>query len=477
MVLRSLLAALALALAAATPVSPATPVAPVAFHRTEQGRTEQGRTEQRWAEQRWAEQRRAEPGDVKWYRVRPSFDGEEEYLYEIAERFLGDGDRHDEIFQLNKGRVQADGESLTVPDEIESGWVLQLPDDATGPGVEVGPLPTAPPSVSAAPLASPPAVGAAPEAAADEDSGLLLPLLGGGILVLAGGALLAFLLVRRRRVPPPTPPAFIPRQRTGPPPLRPLDPAAAWTVDRALRVLVTSAEAAGRPVPPVLGVTIDDSWVSLRLSAPDEQPFAPWEARSQGRVWIAPLRGLQALPADPATGTPCPRLVTLGTAAGTRELLDLGRAPGPIAVRGDTTAARALLAAWAVELTNSPWSAGVRVVAGGLRPEIEDEPRVVSAETPAAALAEILGPAPDPVAEPDDTEPGTAEPDTAEPGLADGWLGVLILSALPDRLPELPDGWTVVVLGRARQDGWQITVGPDGTVDTGRLGISIHAAP
>ena len=70
----------------------------------------------------------AEPADpVKWYRVRPSFNGEDEYLWEISERFLGDGDRLDEIFQLNKGRLQPDGKRLTVPDEIESGWVLQLP--------------------------------------------------------------------------------------------------------------------------------------------------------------------------------------------------------------------------------------------------------------------------------------------------------------------------------------------------------------
>jgi len=48
-------------------------------------------------------------------------------LWRIARIHLGSGDRWREIFDLNRGRVQADGRSLRNPDLILIGWVLELP--------------------------------------------------------------------------------------------------------------------------------------------------------------------------------------------------------------------------------------------------------------------------------------------------------------------------------------------------------------
>ena len=48
-------------------------------------------------------------------------------LWRIAARHLGSGDRWREIFDLNRGRVQADGRSLRNPHLIQIGWVLELP--------------------------------------------------------------------------------------------------------------------------------------------------------------------------------------------------------------------------------------------------------------------------------------------------------------------------------------------------------------
>jgi hypothetical protein len=68
-------------------------------------------------------------------------------LWDIAERHLGDPFRWPEIFELNRGRPQADGTCLTDPDLIYAGWVLDLPADAVG-------LAPAPPASAPAPSTS-----------------------------------------------------------------------------------------------------------------------------------------------------------------------------------------------------------------------------------------------------------------------------------------------------------------------------------
>jgi hypothetical protein len=80
-------------------------------------------------------------GEVKYYVVGTGADGQREFLFDIAARTLGDGNRYMEIFNLNTGRLQPDGRRLTDPAVVRPGWVLQLPDDAQGPAVKVGVLP------------------------------------------------------------------------------------------------------------------------------------------------------------------------------------------------------------------------------------------------------------------------------------------------------------------------------------------------
>jgi hypothetical protein len=80
-------------------------------------------------------------GNVTYYTVRDSFGGQPEFLYEIAERFLGDGNRFQEIFELNRGRLQPDGGRLTDPTVINPGWLLVLPNSAHGAGLITGKLP------------------------------------------------------------------------------------------------------------------------------------------------------------------------------------------------------------------------------------------------------------------------------------------------------------------------------------------------
>ena len=48
-------------------------------------------------------------------------------LWGLARTHLGTGTRYQEIFDLNRGKVQADGRTLRDPNLILIGWVLELP--------------------------------------------------------------------------------------------------------------------------------------------------------------------------------------------------------------------------------------------------------------------------------------------------------------------------------------------------------------
>lgn len=90
---------------------------------------------------------------VKFYVVAAEHQGQPENLTEIAVRFLGSGERSAEIYNLNAGRVQADGTGLTDPAKLNRGWHLVLPWDAAGEGVRYGQLPPAPKPTPAPPKA------------------------------------------------------------------------------------------------------------------------------------------------------------------------------------------------------------------------------------------------------------------------------------------------------------------------------------
>jgi len=468
---------------------------------------------------------------VKFYRVRDSFNGEPEFLFAIAERFLGDGERNSEIFALNQGRLQPDGRRMTDPAVIEPGWILELPPDAEGRGVTFGPIPTitADPSPAVVPQPGVANPTVPDNGAAASWAPWLTPVAIGSTVLLAA-LIVGLLLVRRQRGAPASgtgrtpishapaagnsrrgpararlsssgpggrggrgadrnplpvagtgatgasPPGLLarlrrPGQRLPPGYASQFDTAAAWTLDRALRVLATACQQAQRPFPKLYAVNLDAERTELRLTAPDIRPPDPWSSAENGRSWTASLRELQSAPVDLHVAVPNSRLVTLGTADGTRVLLDLGQAGGVIAVDGPGKAVRALGLVWAAELAASPWSDQVRVVVAGLadHPVLTAGDREVTfvADT-RQALVDIGAPA-----DPDGQDAPAQGP------------GVLFLTAPPsgadaDRIQALATapapGWAVVVLDGVKVARWNFTLQPDGRLDTGALGIVVHAS-
>ncbi|MDI6105617.1 hypothetical protein QLQ12_44260 [Actinoplanes sp. NEAU-A12] len=417
---------------------------------------------------------------VKYYVVQTAYKGEPEFLYEIAERFLGNGERHPEIFELNKGRPQPDGRALTKPEEVEPGWILQLPEDAKGPEIVVGPLPevSAPAKATSSPAGAATTAPAAQAAAPKPGTnlGLVLGLAGGGV-VLAGTIAGGLVLLRRRRaagstaaepgdgasrspLPRAAAAAGLSRSKRSQPPvfLDRVDSAANWTVDRALRVVATACHEAGRPMPLLYAVMVDVDRMVLRLAVSDDRPPAPWSVAENGRAWESSLRDLQAAPVDLAVPLPALHLVTLGTADRTRVLLDLGQCHGLISLTGDKAATRALALMWAAELATNSWSAQSDVLAVGMggAPATGGD-RIRFLDGARAALDHISG---------------------------SGVPSALFLAAPPSgrdaavlkatiASPEC--GLAAVVIGSVPDARWTFTLHPDGRLDTGAVGIVVHA--
>jgi hypothetical protein len=127
-------------------------------------------------------------------------------LSEIAAQTLGNAHLFMTIFTLNRGRVQPNGGRLENPKLIEPGWILELPANASGPGVHFGPLPHPRPrpqpshsgraSASASPSpASSPTAGSGKSSSAGSLVIVILVLIGALLLAVVG----ARLLVPRRR--------------------------------------------------------------------------------------------------------------------------------------------------------------------------------------------------------------------------------------------------------------------------------------
>ena len=307
----------------------------------------------------------------------------------IAARTLGDGNRAGEIFDLNRGRAQADGTALTNPGDLRPGWILRLPEDATrprraaGPGVRRRRRGTAgrrrehgtgragsQPFVQGS---QPPTQQGSQSPTQQASNTIVLPLravlagLGAFLLALLTAAIVARQQVRRlfaamaraiRRLGDPVRRARRLRFRTS--------LAAAFAGDgESLRTAHGAvAELTGRKGHAVHAVSVDDAGVTAWVATADAPP-APWQDLGEAR-WRRPA-GAFAPPAQPAYGTgsqlPSPSLVAVGVdEQGGKVFVDLSRLDGVLSVTGDPGVARDVVQALLAEVARSKPAVPVAVL-------------------------------------------------------------------------------------------------------------------
>ncbi len=267
---------------------------------------------------------RARPGDLVHIVVAG------DNLWDLARTYLGSGDRWREIYDLNRGRPQPGGGTLTDPARIYPGWDLLIPATSPHPQHGRGNLPGAgrparhprtPASAAAGspgparsphPARSTPAAGRPGARQHVPPPGVRLPsgaLIGLGTAVVVSTAVALARIRRRRRYRPGT------VLTSSIEPVAPTPPVIA-AMDRAARTPATA-------MPSADGTGPDGTEPELDLYEPYEQPFpgpresgaaAPAPARlaspqpqGQRDAVLAPpgpvligIRGGQEITADPA---------------------------------------------------------------------------------------------------------------------------------------------------------------------------------
>ncbi|TMR96133.1 hypothetical protein EJK15_25105 [Nonomuraea basaltis] len=334
----------------------------------------------------------------KVYVVQPPHGRHHESLWEIAEKCLGDGRRYPEIYRLNQAKEQPDGSRLRMADLIRPGWVLDMPDDARNVHIVPADQPRDQTLREHPGRAQAPRGEAVDEVQKDTKEGEakhrlpeqqdqkpqdqqpavqegqgneLVEYLAGASLAAAG---LLLVLARRRR-------EQLWRRVFGRRIARPRGDAAeaevalrlggdapgARILDIGLRLLGAELAAQNRTPPTVYAAHLSPRTLDLWVHPPDADPPAPWTAQDGGQVWRLPAHEGRLLGDQPG-GAPYPGLVSIGTNAGGRVLIDLEAAQGLINVRGAQTTAA--LAALAVELSTNRWSDRMRVTLVGFGEEL-----------------------------------------------------------------------------------------------------------
>jgi hypothetical protein len=314
-------------------------------------------------------------GLTTYYDVKPPNDRRYDTLWDIAERYLGDGLRYKEIWEMNKDVTQPDGRQLRNADLIYPGWVMKLPNDATGAGLKVvdharGVAPAAPSTEQSrftdrVPDQTGAEAGAATAAATVEQQstsfGAWSPFFGvTGGLALAG----AVLGLRRRKASYSLAELWAARTSRGsrPDPSNPTPDGdgagprltqeaevstAAW-IDRALRSWNSIT-----PLPAPSAVSLGAAGLAVRFE--EEPRCAPPRGWSSHGSLVWTLAGDAKV--DGSGPAPLPGLVTIGRDDdGAAVFVDPESTPGIVSLDGPDRDARGVALSMAVDTGTHPWA-------------------------------------------------------------------------------------------------------------------------
>ncbi|MFD8721217.1 BTAD domain-containing putative transcriptional regulator [Streptomyces sp. NPDC059629] len=389
-------------------------------------------------------------------------------------------DPAEEIFELNRGLAQKDGGTLDSPaDRLYPGWILRLPKDASGPGVQLardtgGQSNTGGQSSASA---SPASGSTAPPGTDDEQSTMLTIPLAAAIAIL-GAILLALVtagIVGRRKVRAGYTAVRRGLHRLGEPARRRRRLAhrqatSRWfdadadSVRRAYGALGEFAATDREPERPVHALSVDEGGVTVWLSASDTAG-APWTS-IDGTRWRRPAAapgpqfpGVDGM-ASPAVPTPA-CLVRAGTnAEGRPVFVDLSRLDGVLSVTGEKAVARDVVQNLLAEIARTRPGTPVTVLRGTAdAPPLAVPPGL--RQSPQVTLQAMTAPVP---------AQGTVRAAASRRPLK----GLVVVAGTPGsrEAAELTAlcgpggaGWTALVYGEARDAHWRWYTDGDGHVD------------
>ncbi|MEU0968972.1 hypothetical protein ABZ357_27440 [Streptomyces sp. NPDC005917] len=403
-------------------------------------------------------------------------------LQSIAVSTLGDASRSGEILDLNRGQAQKDGGTLDSPaDQLHPGWILRLPQDASGPDVRL-----ARDTGGQGAATIPPASGQQTSPPGAQQSTMFTIPLAAAVAVL-GTILLALItagIVGRRKVRMAYAAVRHAVGRLGEPMRRKRRltqrratgrrfATDAEGVRRAYGTLGEFAATRRQPERPVHALRVDGAGVTVWLTASDSVD-APW-ANVDGTRWRRPAaatgwlsRGEEAgVTSQAAVGAAC--LVRAGTDAdGEPVFVDLSRLDGVLSVSGDQSVARDVVQNLLAEIARTRPDTPVTVLRGadGAQPltvpaGLRQLPRV---ETPATAV---------PVAGRGTVRAGASRRPVRGLVVVAGTPGGPAAAELAALCGPDGAGWTGLVYGEAEGAHWRWHTDADGHVDIPVLDVRL----
>ncbi|WP_158711537.1 hypothetical protein [Streptomyces xylophagus] len=407
-------------------------------------------------------------------------------LQSIATSTLGDASRAGEILAVNRGQAQKDGGALnSADDQLHPGWILRLPQDASGPDVQLARDTGSQNSASAAPSSG--QQSAAPSTG--QSAAFTFPL--AAAVAVLGAILLALItagIVGRRKVR--TAYGAVRRAvwRLGEPMRRSRRLALrratgrrfatdAESVRRAYGALGEFGPGRQQPERPVHALRVDGSGVTVWLTASDTVD-APWTNIDSTRWrrpaaaaagWLTPGNdsGPASQSAQDSIAAAC--LVRAGTDAdGEPVFVDLSRLDGVLTVSGDQAVARDVVQNLLAEIARTRPDTPVTVLRGA------DSALPLTVPTELRELPRVDAPAPvAPVAGRGTVRAGASRRTVRGLVVVAGTPGAREAAELAALCGPGGAGWTGLVYGEANGAHWRWHTDADGHVDIPVLDVRL----